>query len=93
MGMSPQQWNHVKDLYEAALECDPAQRADFLHGGSADKVVFEEVQRLFAGSRRRVRVSGHIRELDRFCLSILRYRSAAGHASCRGQQYLVDFHL
>lgn len=46
MGISPEQWDHVKDLYEAALECDPTQRADFLRQNSADDLVSKEVQRL-----------------------------------------------
>jgi hypothetical protein len=46
--MSPEQWDSVKDLYETALECDPAQRADFVQRRSADAVVRNEVQRLLA---------------------------------------------
>src|SRR6266852_3011046 len=48
MGISPEQWDRVKDLYESALECDPTQRADFLRRNSADEVVRKEVQRLLA---------------------------------------------
>lgn len=46
MGMSPEQWELAKDLYEAALECDSAQRADFLQRTTADEFVREEVRRL-----------------------------------------------
>jgi serine/threonine-protein kinase len=48
MDISPDQWQQVKDLYEAALECSPAQRADFLAKNSSDEVVSKEVLRLLA---------------------------------------------
>lgn len=48
MGMSPEQWDRVKDLYEAALECDPTQRADFLQRNTTDEVVRKEALRLLA---------------------------------------------
>src|ERR1022692_2725695 len=49
MGMSPEQWDRVKDLYEEALECDSAQRADFLQRNTTDEVVRAEVRRLLTG--------------------------------------------
>lgn len=48
MAMSPEQWERVKDLYEAALECNLSQRAAFLQRNSADEVVRVEVRRLLA---------------------------------------------
>jgi serine/threonine protein kinase/tetratricopeptide (TPR) repeat protein len=48
MGMCPEQWNSVKELYEAALECNTAKRAAFLQENTADEVVREEVRRLLA---------------------------------------------
>jgi eukaryotic-like serine/threonine-protein kinase len=46
MEMSPEHWAQVKDLYAAALEYDPAQRADFLRRSSAEEFVRKEVLRL-----------------------------------------------
>ena len=48
MRLSPEQWNLVKDLYEAALECDSSKLADFLHRNTADELVKTEVRRLLA---------------------------------------------
>lgn len=48
MGISPEQWDRVKDLYEAALEYDPSQRADFLQRNINDEVARHEVRRLLA---------------------------------------------
>ena len=48
MGISPEQWNLVKDLYEVALECDSTQLADFLQRNTNDEVVRTEVRRLLA---------------------------------------------
>jgi formylglycine-generating enzyme required for sulfatase activity/tRNA A-37 threonylcarbamoyl transferase component Bud32/predicted esterase len=48
MGMSPEQWEHVKGLYEAALEYQPARRAEFLERSTTDHMVHEEVLRLLA---------------------------------------------
>src|SRR5579863_3995211 len=48
MGISPDRWDRVKELYEAALECTPSQRADFVRGKTSDDVVREEVLRLLA---------------------------------------------
>ena len=48
MGMSPEQWDLVKDLYEAALECDSTQLADFLQRNTTDEIVRTEVRRLLA---------------------------------------------
>ena len=46
MGMSPKQWDRVKELYEAALECTPAQRSAFLQKNAEDEIVRAEVHRL-----------------------------------------------
>jgi len=48
MEISPQQWSRVKDLYEAALECTPALRDDYLRHNEDDERVREEVLRLLA---------------------------------------------
>ena len=48
MGISPEQWDSVKELYEALLECAPSQRAAFLRRKTADAAVREEVLRLLA---------------------------------------------
>jgi serine/threonine protein kinase/Tol biopolymer transport system component len=50
MGISPEQWDHVKELYEETLECEPAQRDDFLQRKTTDEVVRAEVRRLLAGN-------------------------------------------
>src|SRR5208283_2161525 len=46
MGMSPEQWGRVKELYEAALECTPFQRSAFLQKNAEDEIVRAEVHRL-----------------------------------------------
>jgi len=46
--MSPEQWERVKNLYGAALECSPTQRTAFLQQNEQDEVVREEVRRLLA---------------------------------------------
>ncbi len=46
MGMTAKQWELVKDLYQTALECSPAQRASFLEQNERDEVVRAEVHRL-----------------------------------------------
>jgi eukaryotic-like serine/threonine-protein kinase len=48
MSISPEQWERVKELYEEALECAPAQRDDFLQRKTTDEVVRAEVRRLLA---------------------------------------------
>jgi len=48
MEMSPEQWELVKDLYEAALECDPTKRAEFVQQNTSDEVVRAEAMRLLA---------------------------------------------
>jgi serine/threonine protein kinase/cephalosporin-C deacetylase-like acetyl esterase len=48
MGISPKQWDRVKELYETALECRPTQRTAFLQHKEQDEVVREEVLRLLA---------------------------------------------
>jgi serine/threonine protein kinase len=46
MEMSPAQWERVKELYEAAMECAPAQRTPFLESREKDVAIREEVLRL-----------------------------------------------
>lgn len=49
MEISPKQWERVKELFEAALECAPNERAAFLERNADDEVVRSEVNRLLAG--------------------------------------------
>jgi eukaryotic-like serine/threonine-protein kinase len=46
MGMTAKQWELVKELYQTALECGPAQRASFLEQNEHDEIVGAEVHRL-----------------------------------------------
>ena len=46
MEISPKQWDRVKELYEAALECTPARRSAFLQTNTDDEIVRAEVHRL-----------------------------------------------
>jgi serine/threonine protein kinase/formylglycine-generating enzyme required for sulfatase activity/dienelactone hydrolase len=46
MGMTAKQWELVKDLYQTALECSPAQQASFLEQNERDEMVRAEVHRL-----------------------------------------------
>lgn len=46
MEMSPSQWDRVKQLYEAALECSPTERSALLQRNEDDEVVRQEVRRL-----------------------------------------------
>jgi serine/threonine protein kinase/formylglycine-generating enzyme required for sulfatase activity/dienelactone hydrolase len=46
MEMTAKQWELVKDLYQTALECSPAQRASFLEQNERDEVVRAEAHRL-----------------------------------------------
>jgi eukaryotic-like serine/threonine-protein kinase len=46
MEISPEQWDRVKELYEAALERSPIQRTAFLERNAEDEIVREEVSRL-----------------------------------------------
>ena len=48
MGLSQEQWDEVKDLYGAALECPPAERSAFLQRRTASEIIREEVLRLLA---------------------------------------------
>jgi len=48
MGISPEQWDEVKELYGAALECPPGERSALLQRKAADEIVRSEVQRLLA---------------------------------------------
>src|SRR5438552_12112993 len=48
MGMSLDQRDRAKNLYEAALKCNAAHRADFFQRNSMDAAVREEVRRLLA---------------------------------------------
>ncbi len=47
--MIPERWQRVKELFEAALELEPAQRAPFLRGGGEyDEDVIREVESLLS---------------------------------------------
>ncbi len=46
MEMTPKQWELVKELYQTALECGPAQRTSFLEQNAGDALVRAEVHRL-----------------------------------------------
>src|SRR5215469_10482303 len=46
MGMTPKQWERVKELYHTTLECSPAQRASFLEQNERDEMIRAEVHRL-----------------------------------------------
>jgi eukaryotic-like serine/threonine-protein kinase len=46
MEMTAKQWELVKELYQTALECSPAQRASFLEQNERDEIVRAEVHRL-----------------------------------------------
>jgi eukaryotic-like serine/threonine-protein kinase len=46
MGISPSQWERVKQLYEMALECGPAERNALLQQNDDDEIVCREVRRL-----------------------------------------------
>ena len=47
MEISPKQWNRIKELYEAAMECSPSERPAFLEKNAEDDVL-EEVRKLLA---------------------------------------------
>jgi serine/threonine protein kinase len=46
MQMTPDNWNRVKELFEAALELDSLQRAAFLAENCRDKTLRQQVERL-----------------------------------------------
>src|SRR5690348_6085946 len=48
MGISPEQWERVKEIYEAALHCSTAQRSTFVDKQTKDDVVRSEVLRLLS---------------------------------------------
>jgi serine/threonine protein kinase/formylglycine-generating enzyme required for sulfatase activity/dienelactone hydrolase len=48
MEISPQQWERVKELYEAALTCDASQRDQVLRVSATDSAILDEVRRLLA---------------------------------------------
>jgi len=48
MEMTPKQWELVKELYQTALECAPAQRTSFLEQNERDEIVRAEVHRLLS---------------------------------------------
>src|SRR6201996_4192323 len=52
MEMTAKQWELVKELYQTALECSPAQRASFLERNERDEMVRAEVQRLLGVHKR-----------------------------------------
>jgi eukaryotic-like serine/threonine-protein kinase len=52
MEMTAKQWELVKELYQSALECSPAQRASFLEQNERDEMVRAEVHRLLGVQNR-----------------------------------------
>ncbi len=48
MGLTPDQWENVKELFEAALEKPAPEHASFLANACSDSVVRNEVERLLA---------------------------------------------
>ena len=48
MGLTPQQWETIKALFEVAVEKPAAERPSFLVSASHDAVVMREVERLLA---------------------------------------------
>src|SRR5690242_9721772 len=50
MGFTPEQWNKVKELFEAALEQPPGERSGFLSRACPDPEVVHELERLLAHS-------------------------------------------
>jgi eukaryotic-like serine/threonine-protein kinase len=48
MGISPENWERIKELFEGAVERDAAQRSDYLREQGAEPGVREEVLRLLA---------------------------------------------
>ena len=48
MGLTPDQWENVKELFEAALERPVAERSSFLANACPDAAVRNEVERLLA---------------------------------------------
>jgi serine/threonine protein kinase/cephalosporin-C deacetylase-like acetyl esterase len=52
MGISPEQWAKVKEIYEAALEKSPADRTAYVNRQTSDDLVRNEVLRLLTESDR-----------------------------------------
>jgi eukaryotic-like serine/threonine-protein kinase len=50
MGISQEQWEKVKEIYEAAIECSPVQRTVYVNRQTKDDVVRAEVLRLLTES-------------------------------------------
>jgi serine/threonine protein kinase/dienelactone hydrolase len=50
MGISPEQWEKVKEIYETAFECNPLQRTAYVNRQTNDDLVRAEVLRLLADS-------------------------------------------
>ena len=48
MGLTPQQWERIKALFEAAVEKPAAERPSFLAAASRDTAVVREVERQLA---------------------------------------------
>lgn len=46
MQMTPKDWDRAKELFEAALELDPAQRASFLTENCRDASLQHQVEKL-----------------------------------------------
>jgi len=50
MGISPQQWKRVKELYRVAIASGLSERAALLRQSTDDEVVYRKLQRLLEGS-------------------------------------------
>jgi hypothetical protein len=46
IGMNPSDWERVKDLFEAALELEPSERAAFLAQNCGDERTRDQVEEL-----------------------------------------------
>jgi hypothetical protein len=66
MGLTPQQWETVKELFETAVEKPAADRALFLAGASQDAVVVHEVEPSLSSSH--LFAANSVRSFWFFCL-------------------------
>src|SRR5215471_2835405 len=48
MGTSPENWDQIKSLFEAAIELNPSHRSAYVERNASDSGVREEVIRLLA---------------------------------------------
>jgi len=46
MTITPDNWENVRALFDAALQLNPEERSPFLHAASTDSTVVAEVERL-----------------------------------------------